>query len=222
MDFWVELSVFVQIVLIDLSLAADNAIIVGLAAAGLPVTDRRKAIFIGIMAATVLRIIFSIFTVQLLQVIGLTLAGGLLLLWVCWKMFQHIRHTSKMKAASQAQAPDHDPLAPPAMPSAPASAAQQPKSLRSAILHIVIADVSMSLDNVLSVAGAARENLTMLVAGLALSVLLMGTAATAVVKLLNRYHWISYAGLLVVLYVAIRMIVDGSRELEPYLVSMTT
>ncbi len=203
MDSLAGFSAFLQVVLIDISLAADNALIVGMAAAGLPKELRHRAIMIGIGAATVLRIVFAIFAVQLLNIIGLTLAGGLMLLWVAWKLFHAIRHAPHHDAA--ATAPDH---------------AAPHKSLKDAVIQIIVADVSMSLDNVLAVAGAARDHLGVLIMGLALSVVLMGVAATAVVRLLHRFHWIGYAGLLVVLYVALSMIWEGWHEVSPKLIAL--
>lgn len=202
MDFISELSAFAQVLLIDLSLAGDNAIIVGLAAAGLPSEQRKKAILLGIVAATILRIIFAIFTTQLLQIIGLTLAGGLLLVWVSWKMWVELRHTKFGETEAEGNTSDTDGT----------QGAQSSKKFSKAITQIVVADVSMSLDNVLAVAGAAREHLWVLVAGLAISVVLMGAAASWVARLLHKYKWIGYAGLAVVVYVAIKMTWDGGLE----------
>lgn len=203
MEILSELTAFGQILLIDLSLAGDNAIIVGMAAAGLPQEQRKRAIMIGIVAATVLRIIFAIFTVQLLAIIGLTLAGGLMLVWVSWKMYQELR-SQQRKGQSDEE------------PSAQAAPPAQ-KTLGKAITQIIIADVSMSLDNVLAVAGAARDHLWVLIVGLALSVVLMGAAASYVVRLLHNYRWIGFAGLLVVLYVALRMIWEGGNEVVTFM-----
>ena len=203
MDFISELTAFGQILLIDLSLAGDNAIIVGMAAAGLPQEQRKRAIMIGIVAATVLRILFAIYTVKLLAIIGLTLAGGLMLVWVSWKMYQELRnqrHKDHGSTATTGEEPPHQ------------------KTLGKAITQIVIADVSMSLDNVLAVAGAARDHLWVLIIGLALSVVLMGAAASYVVRLLHSYRWIGFAGLLVVLYVALRMIWEGGGEVLTHFV----
>lgn len=198
MTFLPELAALVQILLIDLALAGDNAIVVGMAAANLPAAERRRAILVGIGAAAVLRILLAFFAVQLLQVFGLTLAGGLLLLWVAWKLFDQVHGTPKAKAPGKQKAAAH--------------------KLKDAILQIVIADVSMSLDNVLAVAGAAREHPWILVFGLALSVVLMGVASTIVVRLLKRYSWVGYAGLLVVIYVALKMVYDGGAEVAEKLV----
>lgn len=190
-----EIQAFFSIVAIDIVMSGDNAIIIGLAAAGLPAHLRGKAIAIGIMAATVLRIGFAAVTVQLLQIVGLTLAGGLLLLWVCWKMWRELRAESLTKAAS-----------------GPAGVPPEVKSFRHALTMIVMADVSMSLDNVLAVAGAARDHVGILVFGLALSIALMAVAANYIARLLSRHHWIAYVGLLIVAYVAGKMIWDGTHE----------
>ena len=187
-------------ILIDLVLAGDNAIVIGMAAAGLPKEQRGKAILVGIAAATVLRIGFAVVAVQLLQVIGLVLVGGLLLLWVCWKMWRELR-----SGHGTAEIPDD---------LEDANAAPK-KSFASAALQIVIADISMSLDNVLAVAGAAREHPMVLIAGLALSVALMGLAATFIARLLNNHRWIAYLGLAIIVYVAIDMIYRGSMEVMP-------
>ncbi|MHA1554748.1 MAG: TerC family protein [Alphaproteobacteria bacterium] len=184
---------FLQVVAIDLVLAGDNAIVVGMAAAGLPESQRRKAVLLGIGAAAVLRIIFAVFTVQLLAIIGLTLAGGLLLLWVAWKLGREIMQTRRQAAHM-------------------GGSSSGPKSFGRALLQIVVADVSMSLDNVLAVAGAARDHVVILIVGLALSVALMGAAATVIARLLTRHFWIAYVGLVVIAYVAFNMIWDGGWE----------
>ncbi|MDX2028269.1 MAG: YjbE family putative metal transport protein [Alphaproteobacteria bacterium] len=183
-----------QILLIDITLAGDNAIAVGLAAAGLPAAQRRQAIISGIVAATVMRIIFAFFAVQLLEITGLLAAGGLLLLWVAWKMYHEVRLAAKGHAKATKTKP---PV----------------KKLSSAILQILAADVSMSLDNVLAVAGVARDHLFTLVIGLVLSVVLMGAASTVVAKLTNRYPWLVYLGIAIVLYAALQMIWDGGHDL---------
>jgi YjbE family integral membrane protein len=205
------IAALLSVILIDIALAGDNAVVVGMAAAGLPAEQRRRAILVGIAAAAGLRIVFASFTVQLLQIIGLLLAGGLLLLWVAWKLWREIRSGVLGEAAEEEDAreeatPDrlkHDPPMPATVPQ---------KSFRQAVVQIVIADVSMSLDNVLAVAGAAREHEIVLIFGLALSVALMGLAASLVAQLLRRYHWIAYLGLAIILYVALRMIWDGAHE----------
>lgn len=190
-----------QVILIDLVLAGDNAIVVGLVAAGLPAEQRAKVIVAGIVAAAVLRVVFALVTVQLLQIVGLLLAGGLLLLWVCWKMWREIEQQRKATLQAQGNAE-----------AAVASDPQPTKMLRQAIVQIVIADVSMSLDNVLAVAGVARDHTWVLVLGLALSVAFMGLAATLIARLLEKHHWIAYIGLAVILYVALGMIYEGSHE----------
>ncbi|MBI0433250.1 TerC family protein [Roseomonas sp. KE0001] len=201
-----ELIALGQVLLIDLVLAGDNAIVVGMAAAGLPADQRRKAIFWGIAAATVMRIGFAAITTQLLAIVGLTFAGGVLLLWVCYKMFRELQrgHQSEVTEAEL---------------EAQGEAAQtgERKTLRGAIIQILVADVSMSLDNVLAVAGAAKDHLYILVIGLAMSVVLMGVAATFIAKLLERHRWIAWVGLLVILYVAVEMIWKGGGEILPFI-----
>jgi YjbE family integral membrane protein len=201
---------FFQVIMIDLVLAGDNAVVIGLAAAGLPPELRRKAIMIGILAATVMRIGFALIATQLLNITGLLLAGGLLLLWVCWKMYQELRagHASDEMAAVEALS-EHD------IDASGAVAGGAPrKTLRQAVTQIIIADVSMSLDNVLAVAGAAREHPVVLVFGLALSVVLMGVAASFIARLLNRFRWIAWIGLAIILYVALHMIWEGWHDVR--------
>ncbi|HCX87934.1 MAG TPA: hypothetical protein DG761_07900 [Gammaproteobacteria bacterium] len=190
-----QLWPLIQVAMVDLMLAADNAIVIGLAAASVPAALRPRVIMLGIAAAAVLRILFALVTVQLLQIVGLVLAGGLLLLWVCWKLWRELRSSSNSKEAADGG------------PSSPA------KSLRQAIFQIIVADVSMSLDNVLAVAGIARHEPVILVFGLALSVALMAFAATLIARLLERYAWIAYIGLAVILQVALVMIWEGSQEI---------
>ena len=185
----------IQVILVDLMLAADNAIVIGLAAASVPAALRPRVIILGIAAAAALRILFALLTVQLLQIVGLVLAGGLLLLWVCWKLWRELRSRNESTGSA-----DEKSVAP-------------AKSLRQAIVQIIIADVSMSLDNVLAVAGIARHEPVILVFGLALSVALMAFGATLIARLLERYAWIAYIGLVVILQVALVMIWEGSREL---------
>ena len=188
-----SLSSLIQVVAIDVALAGDNALVVGMAAAALPASQRRRAIVIGIAAAALMRIAFALFTMQLLKVVGLLLAGGLLLLWVSWKLWREIRcHESDESEAEVA--------------------GRGEKSFAAAVTQIVVADVSMSLDNVLAVAGAARDHEAVMIIGLALSVALMGVAANAVAALLKRHHWIAYVGLLIILYVALTMIWDGGHQ----------
>ena len=188
---------FVQILWIDLVLAGDNAIVVGALAAGLPADQRRKVIFIGIAAALVLRVIFALMVTQLMQVIGLIFAGGILLLWVCWKMWRELRHDGIAGGGSPEVDGDENAGLKPA------------KSFAAAAWAVAVADVSMSLDNVLAVAGAAREHPGILIVGLLLSVALMGVAANFIARYIERYRWIAYVGLIVIVYVAGRMIYEG-------------
>jgi len=197
------LSALFQVLMIDLVLAGDNAVAVGLAAGGLPPAMRRKAIFWGLAAAVVTRIGFALVTTQLLGIVGLLLAGGLLLLWVCWKMWRELRDHAHADEEAAEAAMDSDPLTEPKV---------KPKSFKDALIQILVADVSMSLDNVLAVAGAAREHPAILVFGLLMSIALMGVAAHAIARLLHRYRWIGYIGLLIVLYVALHMMWEGGRE----------
>jgi len=178
--------------MIDLVLAGDNAMVVGALAAGLAVDQRRKVILIGIGAALVLRIAFALVVSQLMQVIGLVLAGGLLLLWVSWKMYRELRSAHADGGEGEA-----------------GNSQRPPKSFAAAAWSVAVADVSMSLDNVLAVAGAAREHPAVLVAGLLLSVALMGLAANLIARYIERYRWIAWIGLAVILWVAGNMIVDG-------------
>ncbi|MBP0582461.1 TerC family protein [Labrys sp. LIt4] len=198
-----------QVILIDLVLAGDNAIVIGLAAAGLPKEQRTRAILIGIAAATVLRVIFAAITTQLLAIVGLLLAGGILLLWVCWKMWRELRTSHSEEAAAQ-HALDGE-----GESGNGSSSGTSRKTFAQAAWQIVIADVSMSLDNVLAVAGAARDHLWVLIFGLIVSIALMGIAASLIARLLNRYRWIAYIGLLAILYVAGDMIYRGAKEVWP-------
>ena len=197
-------AALVQVLMIDLVLAGDNAVAVGLAAGGLPQHQRRKAIFYGLVAAVVLRIGFALITTQLLAIVGLLFAGGLLLLWVCWKMWRELRDQASADEAAAGAVLDADPSTEPVP-------ARRPKSFRDAFLQILVADVSMSLDNVLAVAGAAREHPMILVFGLLLSIALMGVAASWIARLLHRFRWIGYVGLFIVLYVALHMMWEGHR-----------
>ena len=192
------LAALLQVIMIDLVLAGDNAVVIGLATAGLPSEQRQRAILVGIVAATVLRIAFAGVATQLLQIIGLLLAGGILLLWVCWKMWRELRATSR-----------HD------QDDDVATGGPPRKTFAQATLQIVVADVSMSLDNVLAVAGAAREQPFVLAFGLLLSVALMGIAANLLGRLIQTHRWIAYLGLAVILYVACEMIYRGALELKP-------
>lgn len=198
------LSALLQVIMIDLVLAGDNAVAVGLAAAGLAKEQRRKVIVWGLVAAVVMRIGFALITTQLLAIIGLLVAGGVLLLWVCWKMWRDLR----------ANAAEENRLADAALDiGGPQAAPRAAKTFRSAFTQILVADLSMSLDNVLAVAGAAREHPSVLIFGLLMSVALMGVAASWIARLLHRYQWIGYVGLIIVLYVAFHMIWEGGRTI---------
>lgn len=189
--FVADLAVFFQVLMIDLVLAGDNAVAVGLAAGGLEASTRRRVILAGLAAAVVMRIGFALITTELLGIVGLLLVGGLLLLWVCWKMWRDMRHVDE----------GHGPRTKPA------------KTFGGAFLQILLADLSMSLDNVLAVAGAAREHPMLLALGLLMSIILMGLAANMVATLLNRFRWIGYIGLGIVLWVAMHMIWEGHRAM---------
>lgn len=191
-----EIYALIQVLLVDLALAGDNAIIVGMVAASVPQEQRKKVIILGIAIATVLRITFSFGAVQLLQIIGLMLAGGILLLWVAWKLWREIRDAKAMKCQQDAGV----------------QIEVKPKSFREAVIQITMADVSMSLDNVLAVAGAAREHVWVLIVGLTMSVALMAFASTKIAGLLQRYHWIAYIGLAVIFFISVSMIYDGAVE----------
>jgi YjbE family integral membrane protein len=190
---------FIEVVLIDIALAGDNAIVVGALAAGLTPKDRKKVIFIGIAAALVLRIIFALLVTQLLQIVGLVLAGGLLLLWVCWKMYRELNPSAPEPAVDDPDTPQIE-GGPPT------------KTFMQAAWAVTIADVSMSLDNVLAVAGAAKDHPNVMVFGLILSVALMGLASNFIAKLIEKHHWIAYLGLLIILYVAGSMIWEGTHQ----------
>ena len=210
-----DLSALISVIIIDVVLAGDNAIVVGMAAAGLPARQRHRVILSGIAAATVLRILFAGVTMHLLEIIGLTFAGGILLLWVSWKMYREIRTGHMVPAesvaaiASPCSGPKSMPLPDVADPPPP-----HRKTTCQAMLQVVVADVSMSLDNVLAVAGVAHQSAVwILVVGLVLSVALMGIASNFVARLLNRYSWISWVGLGIITFVALRMIWDGSEQI---------
>ena len=202
-------SAFLQILFIDIVLAGDNAIVVGALAAGLPAEQRKKVIMIGVLAALVLRIAFALLVSQLLQVVGLVLAGGILLLWVAWRMFREIRHKDESSGSEEIAGDEHSGLKP-------------AKSFASAAWGVALADVSMSLDNVLAVAGAAREHPWVLVFGLILSVLLMGAAANIIARYIDRYRWIAWVGLLVILWVALKMIYEGAGHVAPVIAPFFT
>ncbi len=194
------IAALLQVIMIDLVLAGDNAVVIGLAASGLPPERRPRVILVGIVAATVLRLAFAAVAIELLEIVGLLLAGGILLLWVCWKMWRDVR-----SQRSDGNAVMHD-------------ARSARKTFAQAAWQIVVADISMSLDNVLAVAGAARDHPAALVFGLGLSIVLMGVAANFVARLLNRYRWIAYLGLAIILYVALDMTWRGFLEVKPHVV----
>ena len=196
-QFWPLL----QVILVDLVLAGDNAIIIALVAASVPSAIRQRVIWIGIAGAALMRIGFALVTVQLLEITGLLLAGGLLLLWVCWKLWRELAKHNLAKAQQDRQ-PEQT---------------GKPKTTSNAIFQIILADVSMSLDNVLAVAGVARDDSLILIFGLALSVALMAFAATLVARLLEKHRWIAYAGLAIILYVALSMIWSGTLEVMEFL-----
>jgi len=196
------LAAFIQVLMIDLVLAGDNAIVVGALAAGLPPEQRRKVIIIGVLAALVLRIGFALLVTQLLQIVGLILAGGILLLWVAWKMYRELHHAGESGGSAEVSGDEHSGLKP-------------AKSFAAAAWAVAVADVSMSLDNVLAVAGAAREHPGIMIVGLIFAVILMGVAANVIAKYIERYRWIAYVGLLVILYVAGKMIWEGWHDVSP-------
>ena len=195
-------AAFLEILFIDIVLAGDNAIVVGALAAGLPAEQRKKVILIGVIAALVLRIAFALVVSQLLQIVGLVLAGGILLLWVAWRMFRELQHKGESSGSEEVAGDEH-------------SGVKPATSFASAAWGVALADVSMSLDNVLAVAGAAREHPWVLVFGLILSVLLMGAAANVIARYIDRYRWIGWGGLVVILWVAVKMIYDGAQHVAP-------
>jgi len=194
---WFELNLIalINVIVIDVVLAGDNAVIVGLAASRVAPELRKRVIFWGMAGAVILRVAFAAVAQQLLAVVGFTLAGGILLLWVCWKMYREVK---RQPQASPAAAGEGSPAA--------------PMSFRAATTQIVIADLSMSLDNVLAVAGAAKDSVWVLVIGLAVAILLMAVAANLIANWLVRYPWITWIGLLIIVWVALDMIYSGSRE----------
>jgi YjbE family integral membrane protein len=196
---WLQsnLPALLQIIMIDVVLAGDNAVIVGLAASRVAPELRRRVIFWGIVGAVALRVAFAAVATTLMAIIGLTLAGGILLLWVCWKMYRELAHASRKRAGAHGTA---------------AAAGQEPMGFGAAVTQIVVADVSMSLDNVLAVAGAAKGEPVILAVGLGIAIVLMALAANAIANLLARYAWIAWIGWAVILYVALDMIFAGSRE----------
>ena len=201
------LAAFFEILMIDIVLAGDNAIVVGALAAGLPEGQRKRVILIGVLAALVLRIIFALMVSQLLAITGLVLAGGLLLLFVAWKMFRELRHTVVNSGSPEIAGDEASGLAP-------------AKSFAAAAWGVALADVSMSLDNVLAVAGAARDHPNILIVGLALSVLLMGVASNFIAQYIERYRWIAWIGLAVIVWVSGKMIWDGWHEVHPHFLEL--
>ena len=197
-------SAFVQVIMIDLVLAGDNAIVVGALAAGLPPEQRKKVILIGVIAALVLRVFFALIVTQLLQVVGLILAGGVLLLWVAWKMYRELKHDGESAGSPEIEGDEH-------------SGIRSAKSFAGAAWAVAVADVSMSLDNVLAVAGAARDHPGIMIVGLIVAVALMGLAANVIAKYIERYRWIAYVGLVVILYVAGKMMWEGWQDVAPSL-----
>jgi YjbE family integral membrane protein len=191
-----QITALLSVVIIDVVLAGDNAVVVGMAASGLPAGQRRQVIMLGIVIATLLRIVFAYFAAQLLAIIGLTLAGGVLLLWASWKMYRELRETRGAGRHSTTREEYQPPV--------------RQKSARQALVRIVLADVSMSLDNVLAIAGTARAHFSVMAFGLVLSVALMGVASTYIARLLEHHSWISWVGLAIITFVALRMIWDGS------------
>jgi YjbE family integral membrane protein len=201
------LTAFFEIVLIDLVLAGDNAIVVGALAAGLPADQRKKVILIGVGAALILRIGFALVVSQLMGIVGLVLAGGLLLLWVAWRMFRELRHSNGNEGSPEIAGDER-------------SGVGAAKSFASAAWGVALADVSMSLDNVLAVAGAARDHPNILIIGLVLSVILMGVASNIIARYIERYRWIGWVGLAVIIWVSAKMIWDGLHDVHPHIISL--
>jgi YjbE family integral membrane protein len=202
------MAAFLQVLMIDVVLAGDNAIVVGALAAGLPPAQRKKVIAIGVIAALVLRVIFALTVTWLLGIVGLVLAGGVLLLWVAWRMYRDIKgHTPAESPGSPEISGDEH------------SGLSAPKSFAAAAWSVAIADVSMSLDNVLAVAGAAREHPGILIVGLIVAVALMGIAANVIAKYIERFRWIGWVGLTVIVYVAFKMIWEGFHEVQPHIMA---
>lgn len=205
-----DIAALFQVILIDLALAGDNAVAVGLAAAALPRMQQRRAIFWGIVMALVLRIVFAAVTIQLLLIKGLLLVGGLLLFWVAWRMWSDLQHHKPVQVG--------DPVAGEALAENVAAGGKAPKTFMSALITIIIADVSMSLDNVLAVAAVSRHNEVIMAFGLVLSVILMGVAASIIARVIDRYRWIAVLGIIVILFAGMRMIwEDGHNFLPQYI-----
>jgi YjbE family integral membrane protein len=203
-DWSTQVSAILNVIFINVVLSGDNAIVVGMAAAGTPPAIRRKVIFYGLAGAVVLRVLLSLLAVWFLDILGLLFVGGILLLWVCWKLYREIREGAAEHAGVEMLAEAED----------PSMVIESTKTLGEALWQIVIADVSMSLDNVLAVAGAAHEHPWIMAGGLVLSVALMGIVATVIARLLDRYRWLAWVGLIVITYVALKMIWDGGWDIE--------
>jgi YjbE family integral membrane protein len=204
MDLSADLSAILQVIFINVVLSGDNAIVVGMAAAGAPPAIRPKVIFYGIGGAVVLRVLLSLLAVKFMDVVGLLFVGGLLLLWVCWKLYREIQESAAEHAGVETLTEVDD----------PEMIVESTKTLGEALWQIIVADISMSLDNVLAVAGAAREHPWIMASGLVLSIALMGFAATFIARLLDRYRWLAWVGLIVIVYVALSMIWQGGWEIE--------
>jgi len=202
-------TAFFEILFIDIVLAGDNAIVVGALAAGLPADQRKKVILIGVVAALVLRIAFALVVSQLLQIVGLVLAGGILLLWVAWRMYRELQHKGESPGSDEITGDEHSGMRP-------------ARTFAGAAWGVALADVSMSLDNVLAVAGAAHDHPYVLVFGLVLSVLLMGVAANFIARYIERYRWIGWVGLFVILWVALKMIYEGAAHVAPVIAPLFT
>ena len=196
LDWIIDVS---QIIIADIVLSGDNALIIGMAASAVPEKSRKKVIFIGLMAAALLRLLFALVASYLISIPGLLLIGGLLLFWVCWKFYGDIKEfTSNDKEDNK----DKD---------------VKGKGMKAAITTIIIADVSMSLDNVIAVTAIARDNTTLLMFGIALAILLMAVFATAIVKILTRFKWLSYLGLVFLIYLSADMTIDGWKQVSPFI-----
>ena len=201
-------AVFMQVLLLDLVLAGDNAIVVGALAAGLPADQRKKVILIGVVAALVLRVIFALMVTWLLGITGLVLAGGLLLLWVAWKMYRDVTRSEATESPGSPEIVGDENSGIPAA-----------KSFAGAAWSVAVADISMSLDNVLGVAGAAKDHPGIMVVGLIFAVALMGLAANIIAQYIERYRWIAWVGLAVIVYVAGKMIWEGWDEAQPHVLA---
>ncbi len=209
MDFSTQLSTILEVIFINVVLSGDNAIVVGMAAAGTPAAIRKKVIFYGIAGAVALRVVLSLLAVWFLDIVGLLFVGGLLLLWVCWKLYREIQEGVAEHVGVEALAEE----------GAAGVVVESSKTLGEALWQIIVADVSMSLDNVLAVAGAAHEHPWIMAGGLILSIALMGIAATIIARLLDRYRWLAWVGLIVIAYVAVEMIWEGGWQIEQALLA---